>query len=84
MEASLAAHGLAKQLDPEVRTSVAHTYFRLGDFKTALDYCNPMDADVLFPSYLALGREQAGIAIAREAEKTLLALQKQEEKEKER
>jgi serine/threonine protein kinase len=71
LEASLAAHRRAKQLDPDVRTSVAYTHFRLGDFKSALEYCSPMDAPVLFPSYLALGRKQDGISIAREAEKTL-------------
>jgi len=71
LKASLAAHHRAKQLDPDVRTSVAYTYFRLGDFESALDYSSPMDADVVFPSYLALGREQDGISIAKSAEKTL-------------
>jgi TolB-like protein len=33
LEASLAANGRAKQLDPNVLTSVAYTYLRLGTFK---------------------------------------------------
>lgn len=35
LQASLAAHGLARRLDPNVRTSVQHTLFMAGDFLRA-------------------------------------------------
>ena len=37
LEASVAAHNHARQLDPNVRTSVAYTYLHLGNFQKALD-----------------------------------------------
>ena len=37
LEASVAAHNHARQLDPNVRTSVAYTYLHLGNFQKVLD-----------------------------------------------
>jgi serine/threonine protein kinase len=56
LEASVAAHQRARQLDPHVRTSVAFTYLHLGDFRKALDYAGPTDGYVVVPSLEALGR----------------------------
>jgi hypothetical protein len=36
LDASVAAHRKALELDPNARTSVAHTYFALGDFERTL------------------------------------------------
>jgi non-specific serine/threonine protein kinase len=38
MRASLAAADQAHRLDPRVRTSAAHTYFMLGDYRRVVDY----------------------------------------------
>jgi serine/threonine protein kinase len=37
LEASIAAHHRARHLDPHVVTSVAHTYFLLGDYQKAIE-----------------------------------------------
>jgi tetratricopeptide (TPR) repeat protein len=37
LEASVAAHQLARRLDPNIPTSVTHTYFMLGDYEKALE-----------------------------------------------
>ena len=58
LEASLAAHRLAKQLDPNVRTSVCLTYLHLGQFPNALDHASPTDCVVVVPALMGLGREQ--------------------------
>lgn len=72
LESSLAAHELATQLDPHVRTSVAYTYLHLGEFQKALDHCpTPTDFYVVAPALDALGRKHEAIASAREFEKTL-------------
>jgi len=61
LEASAAAHHLARKLDPQARTSVAYTYLRLGDYSQALEHSGPTDAYVAVPSLMALGREQEAI-----------------------
>jgi len=43
LDASLKAHLLARQLDPQIRTGVAHTYFMLGDYEAALAEINEAD-----------------------------------------
>jgi tetratricopeptide (TPR) repeat protein len=70
LEASVAAHGLANRLDPHVRTTVAYSYLRLGDFRTAIDHCDgPGDGFVKGWSLLSLGRKEEAIALNLEAEK---------------
>jgi eukaryotic-like serine/threonine-protein kinase len=65
---SLAAHRLAKQLDPNVRTSVAYTYLRLGEFQDALDHSfGPADCVVL-PALMGLGNKQDALANTYEVE----------------
>jgi TolB-like protein len=70
LEASVAAHNHARQLDPSVRTSVAYTYLHLGNFQKVLEHCGSIDGEVRIPSLAALGREQEAIEQARELEKT--------------
>src|SRR2546426_6513834 len=36
LEASVTAHERARQLDPQIATSVSHTYYQLGDYDSAL------------------------------------------------
>ncbi|HWW85164.1 MAG TPA: protein kinase [Vicinamibacterales bacterium] len=38
LEASLAAHELARKIDPLAPTSVAHTYFMAGDYRHAIEH----------------------------------------------
>ena len=40
VEASIAAHHQARRLDPNIRTSVAFTYFAMGDYKAAIESCS--------------------------------------------
>jgi serine/threonine protein kinase len=70
LEASVAAHNHARQLDPSIRTSVAYTYLHLGNFQKVLEHCGSIDGEVRIPSLAALGREQEAIEQARELEKT--------------
>jgi DNA-binding winged helix-turn-helix (wHTH) protein len=41
LEESVRAHHRARRLDPEIATSVAHTFFLMGDYQRALDWCPP-------------------------------------------
>jgi eukaryotic-like serine/threonine-protein kinase len=71
LTASLGAHAIAKQLDPNVRTSVAYTYLHLGEFQKALDHCPTLtDFFVVAPALEALGRVREAIALAKEFEKS--------------
>ncbi len=72
LEASVASHDRAKQLDPHVRTSVAYTYLHLGEFQKALDHCpTPTDFFVMAPSLEALGRVREAIAFGQGTRKDL-------------
>jgi DNA-binding winged helix-turn-helix (wHTH) protein/tetratricopeptide (TPR) repeat protein len=65
LEASLAAHRRAMELDSNMRTSVAHTYFALADYEQALYWYGTsrpglyMDAVVL----ATMGRDQEASAL---------------------
>jgi tetratricopeptide (TPR) repeat protein len=61
LEASAAAHERALQLDPQVRTSVSHTYTLLRAYQKALDSCGPSDMWIRPRSLEALGRKQEAI-----------------------
>lgn len=68
--ASVAAHDRAKQLDPNVKTSVAYTYLHLDEFQKALDHCpTPTDLFVVVRALEALGRGAEIITILNEYEK---------------
>jgi TolB-like protein/tetratricopeptide (TPR) repeat protein len=64
LDASLAAHNRALQLDPHARTSVTHTHFALGDYERALFWYGTgagfyLDALIL----TCMGREQEASAL---------------------
>jgi eukaryotic-like serine/threonine-protein kinase len=63
LEASLTAHEQARRLDPQVRTSVAHTHFMLGDYSAVPAYSSGGDhLGVVLPLALShLGREREAL-----------------------
>lgn len=64
LDASLAAHRRALQLDSRARTSVAHTYFALGDYDRALFWYGNREGAYLDALILASsGREQESAAL---------------------
>jgi eukaryotic-like serine/threonine-protein kinase len=66
LEASVAAHHQARRLDPQVRTSVAHTYFMLGDYSAVPAYSLGGDHLGVVPLALAqLGREREAVDLLR-------------------
>jgi len=67
LEASCAAHEQARRLDPQIRTSVAHTHFMLGDYRKVLTTSSGGDSLYIHPLALAqLGREQEAVELLRE------------------
>jgi TolB-like protein len=64
LEASLAAHDRAVQLDSRIRTSVAHTWFALGEYERALFWYGNREGVYLDVLILASsGREQECAAL---------------------
>jgi eukaryotic-like serine/threonine-protein kinase len=70
LESSAVAHQYARQHDPQVTTSVAHTYYFLGDFERVLSETYG-DIGYIAPLALAaLGRENDALAMLRPCEQT--------------
>jgi hypothetical protein len=66
LEASRAAHEQARRLDPQIRTSVAHTYFMLGDYSDVADNSSGGDHLAVHPLALFhLGRERDALELRR-------------------
>ena len=65
-EASLAAHDRAYRLDPNVRTSVAHTQFVLGHYERVLEYSFGDFGYIDALALTQLGREQQALELLRE------------------
>ena len=66
LEASFAAHQQARRLDPQIRTSVAHTHFMLGDYAAVLTTSSGGDSLGVHPLALShLGREREGLELLR-------------------
>jgi TolB-like protein len=67
LDASIAAYQRAKRLDPSIRTSVAHSYFMIGDLEHAIEL------DIDDPPYLTaaslvlLGRNEEALALCQTA-----------------
>lgn len=70
LEASLAADSRARRLDPGIRTSVAYTWWMLGDYERAALYDDDDMGWVRLYSWSATGREEEAIARCRELEAT--------------
>jgi non-specific serine/threonine protein kinase len=70
LDASLAAHERARRLDPQVRTSVLHTYFALGDYQRCVDESQWLTDPMIATALVSMGRtEEAKTAIRVEAER---------------
>jgi serine/threonine protein kinase len=70
LEASVAAHHRGCHLDPRLVTSVAHTYFLLGDYAKTLDWYGDKAGFYLdCAALVALGDEKAALARLRERER---------------
>jgi len=68
LQASLEAHRQARRLDPNIRTTVTHTYFAMGDYQGALESAGH-DFGYFAPLRLAmLGRVEEAIALLKEKE----------------
>jgi len=76
LPASVAAHRLARQLDPLVPTSVAWTYRSLGDFQAVLQSSGAWDGLAWVPAMIGLGRSAEAIERLRELEITSPAREK--------
>jgi non-specific serine/threonine protein kinase len=74
LEASVAAHDRAHQLDPTISTSVLHTFYVQGDYTRALAEghrtSDPLEARVLG----AMGRDEDAIAAGRREEERFAAV----------
>jgi serine/threonine protein kinase/tetratricopeptide (TPR) repeat protein len=65
IDASVAACGRAKRLDPGVRTSVAHSYFMNGEFAKAIEHDVDELPYVTTLALMSLGRADEALAICR-------------------
>ncbi len=74
LEASVAAHGRAHQLDPPVRTSICHTFLLLGEYYRALDMSREVLGYIGPLALLLVGRRQEAVALARRTEETSVPL----------
>jgi eukaryotic-like serine/threonine-protein kinase len=73
LDASLAAHQAARRLDPDIPTSVSHTYWMRGDYELVLEHTF---GDVGYVEGLALasmGRETEAVAVLKRNEEALAA-----------
>lgn len=69
LEASIAAHGRAKHLDPHIVTSVSHTYFLQGEYQRAIDSYGTKGGFYLdCAAWAALGRHDVALKKLRDRE----------------
>ena len=69
LDASLNAHHLARELDPQIHSGVAHSFFMSGDYGAALAACNPVDLGYVDAIMLTmLGRRSEALALLRARE----------------
>ena len=68
LDASVAAHQQAHRLDPQVTTSVLHTYYMQGAFELALQAAHRSSDPVESRVLAALGRDREAIEAARREE----------------
>jgi TolB-like protein len=71
LQAAVAAHHEARRLDPQIPTTVPHTYFMLGDYQRALDSSS---ADLGYATSLilaTLGRTEEALASIQKLEQDL-------------
>jgi eukaryotic-like serine/threonine-protein kinase len=68
LQASLEAHRQARRLDPNISTTVSHTYFAMGDYQGALEASGPDFGYFTALRVAMLGRVEEAIAILKEKE----------------
>ena len=68
LQPAVAAHHEARRLDPQMPTSVIHTYFMLGDYERALETSSGDYGYGVALSLAALGRLQDAITVLQEKE----------------
>lgn len=68
LQPALAAHHEARRLDPQIPTSVNHTYFMLGDYSRALEASAGDFGYAQAIALVALGRANEAISMLRERE----------------
>ena len=71
LQASLEAHRQARRLDPNILTTVSHTYFAMGDYQGALEASGPDFGYFTALRVAMLGRVEEAIAILKEKEHTV-------------
>jgi serine/threonine protein kinase len=71
LQASIEADRQARQLDPNIRTTVAHTFFALGDYQGALDAAGADFGYFTALRVAMLGRVEEAIAFLKEKEATV-------------
>lgn len=71
LEASVAAYHRATRLDPAIVTSVAHSFFMLGQYQRAIEVDPDYPAYVSIISHLALGQHEEARALVRAAKSDL-------------
>jgi len=67
LEASIAAHEEARRLDPSVRSSVAHSFYLLGDYERAMAHNVEEPPYVTFMALMHLGRKEEARALSEQA-----------------
>ncbi len=74
LDASAAAHEQARQLDPTISTSAAHTYWMLGRFQEALAAVDP-DRDIGDEAFIyeSMGDVQRAVAVFDDRKRRVLA-----------
>ncbi|MEP6636856.1 MAG: hypothetical protein ABJB97_09040, partial [Acidobacteriota bacterium] len=70
LEASVAAHERARNLDPQIATSVSHTYYQLGDYASALRHIAVGSWGIAGMTLGTMGRTGDGLAALRKLEQS--------------
>ena len=70
LQPSVAAHQEARRLDPQIPTSVGHTYFMLGEYEQALEHCGGDFGFAAGMIMAAMGRVQEAIDVLHDKEGT--------------
>lgn len=68
LQSALAAHREARRLDPQISTSVVHTYFMLGDYQRALETSATGYGCEMAVVLAALGRVEEAVSLLRQRE----------------
>jgi len=71
LQASLEADRQARRLDPNIHTTVSHTFFAMGDYQGALDASGPDFGYFTSLRVAMLGRVEEAIAMLKEKEATV-------------